>query len=99
MIDSIELLGFFATFLSSIASVPQAVRIIRTKDADAVSTQTYVILSISYISWMIYAYHTDALPLFAASLIMLITAMLILGLKFDFWIKRRYPKFMLYSNT
>jgi len=100
MFESVELLGFFATILSSIATMPQAYRILKTKDADAVSTETYILLTTSYIAWLLYAYHTAALSLFIASFTMLVTAILILGLKLNIWVERNYPnQFHLYSGA
>lgn len=94
MIDSIEMLGLFATALSSIASIPQVYRILKTRNADSVSTETYLILTLSYIAWGVYGYQTGAVSLVLASCITLITSAMILGLKLKLWIERNQPEMM-----
>ncbi len=91
MFEHIEIIGFFATLLSCVASVPQAVKIIKTKDASAVSTETYLILIASYMSWATYAYYTGSISLLVASLLTLATSSTVLALKFLFW-KRAHVK-------
>ncbi|MBI1300061.1 MAG: hypothetical protein GC137_00245 [Alphaproteobacteria bacterium] len=98
MFESIELLGFFATILSSVSSVPQAVRIYRTRNAESVSTGTYIILASSYASWNIYAYHIGAFPLFVGTVFTFSIALGVLGLKFNLWLENNYPKNSLARN-
>ena len=92
MFESIELLGYFATILSSISSIPQAVRIYKTRNADSVSTETYIILAASYASWNIYAFHIGALPLFFGSIVTFSIAIGVLGLKFNLWLEDNSSK-------
>ena len=82
MFEPIEILGLFATALSCMASIPQTIKIVQTKDAGSVSTETYLILIISYISWGIYAYHTSSLSLLVASTLTLISASTVLIAKY-----------------
>jgi len=90
MIEQIEILGLFATLLSTIATMPQAIKIIRSGNADDVSLETYIILTISYFVWGYYGYHTGAESLVFASMITSVTSTIIVYMKL---------KLMFYKNS
>jgi MtN3 and saliva related transmembrane protein len=52
--DAYEILGLIAGALTAFATLPQSVRIIRTRDAGAVSALTYAMLLGSYVLWLAY---------------------------------------------
>lgn len=85
MLDSIEILGLFATALSCIATIPQIIKIIKTKDAKSISSETYMILIASYFAWGAYGVFTSSISLTVSCFIMLPTGVLVLVLKHFCW--------------
>ena len=54
MIEYVEYIGFIAGFIFSISGISQALRIIKLKNADAVSITTYIMLLTSMSLWLWY---------------------------------------------
>jgi MtN3 and saliva related transmembrane protein len=59
-IASIELLGLFAGLLSTLASAPQAFKIIRTRQARDVSLTTYLMAFSGAVLWGVYGWTQQA---------------------------------------
>lgn len=92
MLEQIELVGFMATFLSSISVIPQAMKIYKTKDATSVSTLTFTTLALGNICWNIYSAHNEIMPMFISSTLLMIFTFTVLSLKFNLWLETRIPK-------
>lgn len=75
------LAGTVAGFLSVIAFVPQAWRIVRRKSAADVSLAMYVTLIAASALWMYYAWTLGSMPLFFTNLVIGVIAVLIALLK------------------
>ena len=80
--DALGLLaGTVAGFLSVVAFVPQAWRIIRRKSAADVSLAMYLTLIAASALWMYYAWTLGSMPLFITNLVIGAIAVLIALLK------------------
>lgn len=80
----IELIGFSAGFLTTIAGIPQAIKSWKTKSTKDLSLPMYVMIWIGVFLWLIYGILTNSLPLIAANSVtlLLISSILIMKLKF-----------------
>ena len=76
-----ELLGMIAGTLTTIAFVPQVLRIYRTKSARDVSYLTFGIFSIGVALWLIYGLIIQSPALIASNLVTLSLAATVLVLK------------------
>lgn len=83
-----EWFGYIAAFCTTVAFIPQVLRILKTKDTQAISLGMYTIFTFGIAMWLIYGVLLDNLPMIAANLITLILALIILLYK----IKSCLPK-------
>lgn len=81
MSPAAEVLGMIAGTLTTIAFVPQVLRIYRTKSARDVSYLTFGIYSIGVTLWLIYGLVIQSAALIAANLVTLLLAATVLALK------------------
>ena len=77
----ITLIGFTAAFFTSVAFIPQAVKVIRTNNTDSISLATYAVLCFGVLMWLIYGYLLNDLPMLIANSVTLTFATIILGMK------------------
>jgi MtN3 and saliva related transmembrane protein len=52
-----EIIGFLAAILTTISFLPQAVKIIKTKDTSSISLTMYVIFTTGVLCWLVYGIH------------------------------------------
>ncbi len=76
-----NLLGYFAASLTVSSSVPQVVRILRTRDVRAISVYLYLMLFLGVALWLAYAFSLHALPLILSNSTSLVLIGTILYLK------------------
>jgi MtN3 and saliva related transmembrane protein len=81
----IDLTGFIAAACTTIAFVPQLIRVTRLKSAREISLPTFLLYSIGVFLWLIYGLYTAAMPIIASNAIALLLSlnMLYLKLKYD----------------
>ncbi len=79
--DAVTLLGLTAAFLTTLAFVPQAVKIIRTRHTKDLSLWMYVLLNIGLILWLAYGFILRDPALILANSITFILTFIILILK------------------
>ena len=81
----VEDLGFFAAFCTTIAFVPQLVRVIRRRSAKDVSLPTFLLFSIGVFVWLIYGIDIGSRPVIASNGVTLVLSLgiLILKLRYD----------------
>jgi MtN3 and saliva related transmembrane protein len=79
--DDILLLGLLAGTLTTIAYIPQAIRIWRTRSSKDVSRTMYVIVCAGLFLWIIYGVYDRSLPLIVANIVSLAVAAITLLLK------------------
>ena len=80
----IELFGYFAAILTTVAFLPQLIKTLRTKKADDVSLITLIMFITGVLSWIIYGYKISSIPILAANIITFILNFLILISKIYF---------------
>ena len=78
---SVELYGFVAASLTTIAFLPQLIKIIRTKSADDVSILMLSLFIIGVFFWILYGFLVHSLPVLVANVITLTLNCSILVLK------------------
>lgn len=76
-----DIVGGLATLCSISSFVPQAWKVIRTRDTEAISTRMYVLTVIGFSLWLTYGIMLGALPLIAANGICLALSAFILAMK------------------
>ncbi|MCE3255024.1 MAG: MtN3/saliva-related transrane protein conserved region [Rickettsiaceae bacterium] len=77
----VEVIGYIAAILSVICFVPQAVRVIQTKDTNALSFWMYFLSLLSVIFWLIYGLLSDSMPIILKNILVIILSGIILILK------------------
>ena len=88
-----DVLGYLAGALTTIAFVPQVVRIVRTRSARDISWAMFAILSIGVALWLWYGIRLASLPLIAANgvTLALVLSILVLKLRYGFRLPARPP--------
>ncbi|MEI6266432.1 MAG: SemiSWEET transporter [bacterium] len=80
----IETVGYIAAFLTTIAAIPQLIKIIRSKHANDISIYMFLISFIGFSLWLIYGFLTSSKPLIIANIITLIIFGLIIFFKLKY---------------
>lgn len=75
------IIGIAAGTLTTIAFVPQAIKIYRTKNAQNLSILTFSIFSIGVLLWLVYGILIKEAPIIIANAITLILIILIVVMK------------------
>lgn len=78
---NLEWTGYVAAILTTLAFVPQALKIIRSKDASSVSLGMYVVFTIGVGFWLAYGIALGSWPMILSNIVTLALAATILGLK------------------
>ena len=76
-----EVIGYIAAFLTTFAFVPQALHSWQTRDLSGVSLPMYSVFSLGVLAWLIYGVMIVSWPIIAANSVTLILACAVLGLK------------------
>jgi len=84
MIDTTTALGIAAGTLTTIAFIPQVIKIWRSKSAKDISLGMFLIFSTGVALWLWYGIAINALPIIIANAITLMLALLILFFKFRY---------------
>lgn len=79
-----ELLGLIAGACTTIAFVPQVLKIWKSKQAHDISLATFAIFSTGVALWLVYGWRLGAWPIVLANGVTLALALLILILKWHF---------------
>ena len=80
----IDIFGYLAAILTTVAFLPQLIKTLKTKKADDVSLTTLLMFIIGVFCWIIYGYKISSSPILIANLITLILNLLILISKIYF---------------
>jgi MtN3 and saliva related transmembrane protein len=81
---TITLIGSISAALTTVAFVPQAVRVWRLRDAREISLPTFAIFSLGLVGWVVYGTQVGSVPIIAANFVTLLIALAIVGLKIRF---------------
>ncbi len=79
-----EAVGFAAAFLTTICWVPQAIKILRSRDAAAISLLTQLAFTAGIFLWLLYGLLLGRPSLIAANTVTFVLAAAILFLKLRF---------------
>jgi len=75
---TIEFIGYCAAFLTSASFLPQAILVIRTRQANGISLLMYTMFTLGVALWLIYGITTQDFPIAIANGITLTFAVIIL---------------------
>ena len=82
MLDSVtigvELIGFAAAFLTTIAFIPQVIQVWRSKSVEGLSLTTYIIFIIGVFLWFLYGLSIGSLSMIIANFITVLLASVII---------------------
>ena len=82
MLDSVtigvELIGFAAAFLTTIAFIPQVIQVWKSKSVEGVSLTTYIIFIIGVFLWFLYGLSIGSLSMIIANFITVLLASVII---------------------
>lgn len=77
----IELIGVLAGFISTVAFLPQALKVYRAKSTAGISLVMYILYCLGLILWGVYAYMIESWPLLITEVITGVMAFYILFMK------------------
>lgn len=78
---NLEWMGYVAATLTTLAFVPQAIKIIRTRDTGSISLGMYIVFTVGIMFWFGYGIALDSWPMIVSNAITFVLAATILGLK------------------
>jgi len=84
MNDPVSILGFVAATLTTVAFVPQVIRIWRTRSAASISLGMYALFTLGVALWLVYGILIGAWPVILANLVTLLLAGAVLVMKIRF---------------
>lgn len=76
-----ENVGYFAAFCTTLAFVPQTMKVIKSKDTKALSLSMYIVFCLGVFCFVLYGYFSKDLPIFWANLTTLFFALIVLRMK------------------
>ena len=76
--DGVELIGFAAAFLTTIAFIPQVVQVWKTNSVEGLSLTTYIIFVIGVFLWFLYGLNIGSLSMVIANSITVVLALVII---------------------
>jgi MtN3 and saliva related transmembrane protein len=82
--DPVTLLGLAAGSLTTVAFVPQVVKIWRTRSADDISTIMFLLFATGVFLWLLYGIVINSIPIIVSNAITLALAVVIVILKLRF---------------
>lgn len=77
----IDLFGYLAAFCTTISFVPQAFKVIRTKDTTSISLLMYILFTVGVGLWLMYGIILHNFPMILANSITVILSGIILYFK------------------
>jgi MtN3 and saliva related transmembrane protein len=82
--DYVTLLGYSAGALTSLALLPQVIKIYRSRSARDISSGMFVAFCVGILLWIIYGVAIDSLPVIVANTVSLTLGIIIICLKFKY---------------
>jgi MtN3 and saliva related transmembrane protein len=83
-------LGFFAAFCTTVAFVPQAIKVYKTKSTLDISLGMFLLMTVGVGAWLIYGIIINSLPIIMANGVTLLLSIyiLIMKIKLDYMPKK-----------
>ena len=78
------IVGFIAAILTTVAFVPQIMRVWRTRSAEDISLGMYTLFTLGVVLWLVYGILIDSWPIIFANCITLLLAGAVLIMKVKF---------------
>ena len=82
--EPVNIVGFAAGALTTIAFVPQVIKIWRSKSASDISLGTFAIFSFGVTMWLLYGIQLGAVPIILANAVTLLLSLTILFFKIKY---------------
>lgn len=76
--DQFTLIGLTAAACTTVAFVPQAIKVIRTKDTRSLSLPMYIIFTTGVLLWLVYGILVRDIPVMAANVVTSVFSAIIL---------------------
>lgn len=83
------ILGLIAAFLTTISFLPQAIKVVKSRNTDGISLEMYALFTIGVFLWAVYGIMTWQVPVMIANVITFVFAAIIL---FYTWKNNRKAK-------
>jgi MtN3 and saliva related transmembrane protein len=80
-LDTITIIGLLAGALTTIAYIPQAIKVWRTKETRDLSIVWLIILTVGELIWIVYGALINSVPVIATNVASVFLALIILGFK------------------
>ena len=80
----IKYIGFFAAFCTTIAFLPQAIKVYKSRSTKDISLYMFSIFTLGVLSWLIYGIIINDLPIILANAVTLVLSFFILLYKLRF---------------
>lgn len=81
---TIELIGAVAAAITTLCWVPQALKVIQTRETRALSLIMYLMLTLGIGLWLVYGLLINSWPLIGANTVTFVLVVIILGMKLRF---------------
>lgn len=78
MFLTIEIIGMSAAILTTLAFVPQVLKVIKLKKTDGLSLSTYIIFTLGVALWLVYGFFKNSISMVLGNGITLILSLIIL---------------------
>ena len=78
MAFNVEIIGFFAAILTTLAFVPQVYKVWKSKSNSGLSLTTYLIFMIGVFLWLIYGIFIDSISMIIANSITVFLSLIII---------------------
>lgn len=79
--NPVTIIGLTAAILTTLAPIPQLIKIFRQRETKDISLVMYIVVTIGIALWMIYGFLINNLPIILANIVTLIVTISILFLK------------------
>jgi len=80
-VQNVDLIGYAAAILTTVAFLPQAFRVLRTRQTRDISLLWAVAMTAGVALWFCYGYASRSMPMIAANGVTLLLLLAILGCK------------------
>ena len=80
----IQYIGFFAAFCTTIAFLPHAIKVFKSKSTKDISLYMFLIFTIGVLSWLVYGLIINDMPIILANAVTLILSFFILVYKIKY---------------
>jgi len=77
----VSIIGMIAAFCTTIAQLPQVIKVLKTHQTHDISLWMYIIINIGIVLWLIYGLYIYDFPLIIANAVTFILTMIVLIMK------------------